>query len=72
MVFSLRRWCRIALAALVLADAACAGQAPTAPAGSPNSLSPLHSLDKASSAEFRRAFDDGKDRTRFIVALSPT
>ncbi|MCI0407821.1 MAG: hypothetical protein L0191_04520 [Acidobacteria bacterium] len=71
MVFSLRRWCRIALAALVLANAACAGQAPTAPAGSP-SLSPLHSLDKAGSAEFRRAFDDGKDRTRFIVALSPT
>jgi len=63
------RWCRPSVVAIALLSAACTVQAPTAPA---SSLSPLHQLDEASSAEFRRAFDDAKDRTRFIVALSPT
>ena len=35
-------------------------------------LSPLRPLDEGSSADFAKAFDDAKDRTRIIVALSPT
>src|SRR5262245_6305638 len=33
---------------------------------------PLKALDETTATEFRRAFDENRDRTRFIVALSPT
>jgi hypothetical protein len=73
--------CSLAIAALVLINAACSGQAPTTSGdsakptqekASAGSLGPLHPLDEASSAKLRSAFDEAKDRTRFIVALSPT
>jgi hypothetical protein len=75
------RWRWIAIAAFVLMITACAGQAPTAPAdrlkptretASAGALAPLYPLNESSSADFRSAFDEGKDHTRFIVALSPT
>jgi hypothetical protein len=68
------RWCRLALVALAILHAGCGGQSlePASQKASADSLSTLHPLDKATSAEFRRAFDEGKNRTRFIVALSPT
>jgi hypothetical protein len=40
---------------------------PAAPA-----QSQLLPLDDAHAAELRRAFDEAKDRPRYIVALSPT
>lgn len=34
--------------------------------------STLNPLDDAHASEFRRAFEDAKDRGRYVVALSPT
>ena len=73
--------CRIALAALAFLCAACACQSrttsteslkPTKETASAGSLAPLYPLGRETFADFRSAFDEGKDHTRFIVALSPT
>jgi hypothetical protein len=42
-------------------------RAPATPA-----LSELLPLDDAHAADLRRAFDEAKDRPRYVVALSPT
>jgi len=73
--------CWIALAAFAFLCAACACQSrttsteslkPTKEAASAGSLAPLYPLGRETFADFRSAFDEGKDHTRFIVALSPT
>ena len=56
----------LALSLVLLAVVACQSPAPS-PAPPP-----LRVLDAAHAAEFRAAFDDAKDRPRFVVALSPT
>jgi len=41
--------------------------------GTPESALPaLHPLDENHAADFRRAFEEGRDRDRYVVALSPT
>jgi hypothetical protein len=66
---------------VVLAIAACANREQAAsaklPRGTPVKVvpvrqPPLKPLDETTASEFRRAFDEPGDRTRFIVALSPT
>ena len=65
---------------VVLTSAACANREQTTsakpPHGTPATVPvrqpPLRPLDQTTAAEFRRAFDEPGDRTRFIVALSPT
>jgi hypothetical protein len=63
---------------LLLAPTACRS-VEQRPATQPNDvaskergLSPLRPLDEAHAAELRRAFDEAKDRPRYIMALSPT
>ena len=71
----------LAIAAFVLASGACGTrdstighEAPTAESSRVTQVRqpPLNPLDESTSAGFRRAFDEPGDRTRFIVALSPT
>jgi hypothetical protein len=71
----------ITLGALALLLTACACQSrstpteslkPTQETASAGSLAPLYPLGKETFADFRSAFNEGKDHTRFIVALSPT
>ena len=61
--------------------AACSVQAPAVGSDARNPvpvdsatapLAALRTLDETSATAFRAEFDAAKDRTRFIVALSPT
>ena len=72
---------RALLPFLAILLAACSVQAPAGrrearnpvPADSATApLASLRTLDETSSASFRAEFYAAKDRTRFIVALSPT
>jgi len=67
----------VALAVLLMLSAcrSVEGPAVTASAGPSakrGALSALRPLDELHAAEFRQAFEDAKDRNRYIVALSPT
>ena len=57
----------VVLITVALLGLACAALNPT-----PKLDSSLHELGEATSADFRRAFDEAQGKTRFIVALSPT
>jgi len=74
-----RAWLLAGAGTLVLLVAGCGTPAPPAadrPSGAVSrtagALAPLYPLDESTAGEFRRAFDEGKDRIRLIVALSPT
>jgi hypothetical protein len=64
------RLARLAQVAL-LAAAACHTGAP-APAARATPTAAPRLLDEAHAAALRRAFDEARDRPRYIVALSPT
>ena len=64
---------------LLLLMAACESVEPPTltPPGTPamaqgDGLPGLRPLDDAHAGDFRRVFDDGKARARYVVALSPT
>jgi hypothetical protein len=57
------------LAALLLAAGGCSREA-AAPA--PPALADLTRLSADNAAEFGRAFDEGADRPRLVLLLSPT
>lgn len=67
------RLCHLGFASIALLLACHATDRRTStPAVSAAEARPLLPLDEAHSAEFRRLFDEAKDRPRYIVALSPT
>lgn len=66
-----RAWQWLSMLMMVaLAGCRATGGPVTSPHGDAGAA--LRRLDDAHAAEFRQAFDDHKDRTRYVAALSPT
>ena len=61
-----------ALAALAVLSACQSVERASTTASGEYGQAALRTLDEGHAEEFRRAFDEAKDRPRYVVALSPT